>query len=278
MARKKSAVNGAADGNGAVKTPGLPGGKTLSSRLVIPPPEPEQVMAARARRGRPSNPQQGDDEARRRSGEFLERHITITRPNMEVVAVKIIGDVPYLQNRFPEKAIEAMKEKQRLGSQAKKGGKREPKDFNLCYEQAKHVANEGWLGIPCAAFRQAMVDACRTVGFKMTLAKLGVFIIADGFDRVDRMPLVRIITGDPHYVEHAVRNDSGVADIRPRPCWDPGWEAIVRIRFDADMFMAEDVVNLLYRVGVQVGVGEGRPSSKNSCGMGWGTFELALDN
>jgi len=34
------------------------------------------------------------------------------------------------------------------------------------------------------------------------------------------------------------------------------------------------VTNLLSRVGMQVGIGEGRPFSKNSAGMGWGTFEL----
>jgi hypothetical protein len=28
------------------------------------------------------------------------------------------------------------------------------------------------------------------------------------------------------------------------------------------------------RVGIQVGICEGRPDSKNSAGMGWGTFKL----
>jgi hypothetical protein len=27
-------------------------------------------------------------------------------------------------------------------------------------------------------------------------------------------------------------------------------------------------------VGRQVGIGEGRPDSRNSCGMGWGLFEI----
>jgi hypothetical protein len=30
----------------------------------------------------------------------------------------------------------------------------------------------------------------------------------------------------------------------------------------------------MHRVGAQVGIGEGRPDSKNSTGMGWGTFEI----
>lgn len=53
------------------------------------------------------------------------------------------------------------------------------------------------------------------------------------------------------------------------------WAADVRIRYDADQFSLTDVSNLISRVGSQVGVGEGRPDSKNSAGMGWGTFRLA---
>jgi len=56
--------------------------------------------------------------------------------------------------------------------------------------------------------------------------------------------------------------------------WDEGWEAQVRVRYDADQFTLEDLANLLARVGVQVGLGEGRPDSKSSAGMGWGTFMI----
>jgi len=39
-------------------------------------------------------------------------------------------------------------------------------------------------------------------------------------------------------------------------------------------FSGADIANLVLRAGIQVGIGEGRPFSKNSCGMGWGTFEI----
>ena len=38
--------------------------------------------------------------------------------------------------------------------------------------------------------------------------------------------------------------------------------------------VVHEVRNLLVRAGVQVGIGEGRPYSKKSYGMGWGTFEV----
>ena len=56
--------------------------------------------------------------------------------------------------------------------------------------------------------------------------------------------------------------------------WREGWEAVVRIKYDADMFTLTDVANLLMRAGAQVGIGEGRPDSRKSCGIGWGIFDL----
>ena len=40
------------------------------------------------------------------------------------------------------------------------------------------------------------------------------------------------------------------------------------------MLTHADVVNLIARVGIQVGIGEGRPDSKMSAGLGYGLFEL----
>jgi hypothetical protein len=48
----------------------------------------------------------------------------------------------------------------------------------------------------------------------------------------------------------------------------------LRIRYDAGMFTSDAMVNLISRVGLQVGIGEGRPDSKNSAGLGYGLFEI----
>lgn len=204
----------------------------------------------------------------------IQKEVTIKAPNFQNAEFTIIGTAPHVQNAFPQKAKEQMKAKQEAGTQSKKGKAREAKNFQECYEQSQHISKEGWNGIPASAFRAAMVSACRTVGFKMTIAKLGVFVLPDGFDRADGTPLVKITKGKPHYVEHSVRLETGVTDIRARAMWDEGWEALVRIRYDADLFTVEDITNLLMRVGIQVGVGEGRPDSKKSSGMGWGTFSI----
>jgi hypothetical protein len=70
------------------------------------------------------------------------------------------------------------------------------------------------------------------------------------------------------------RNATGVVDVRARPMWRR-WQLNVRIKYDSDQFTASDVVNLVARAGQQVGIGEGRPFSKSSNGIGFGTFEVA---
>ena len=198
--------------------------------------------------------------------------VAITAPRIATAEFRIVGTAPYIQLRFSEKAMNAMREKMELGSQAAKKKAKEARDFDEDFRQAPHVSDEGWNGIPASAFRNAMISACRLVGFKMTLAKLSVFILPDGFDKVDGVPLIRI-NGDPEpHIMHA-RNATGVCDLRVRAKYWP-WSANVRVQYDADQFSASDAANLMLRVGTQVGIGEGRPDSKLSAGMGWGTFRL----
>ena len=199
--------------------------------------------------------------------------VQIKAPKFEYATFTIKGTAPYVQNKFSEKARQMIKNQQEAGSPARNKKKREPKNFQECYEKALHVSDDGWYGIPAPAFRNAMISACRTVGFKMTLAKLSVFVEADGFDADDATPLVKITKGKPEYFE-SVMHIQQTIDIRPRPKWSPGWEAEVRIRYDADQFTVEDVTNLMVRVGKQVGIGEGRPDSKSSAGVCWGLFEV----
>lgn len=200
--------------------------------------------------------------------------VSITPPNIQTARFRIIGTAPLVQNKFSQRALESMAADQASGM--KKKGKREAKDFDACVREATHISEDGWCGIPASAFRAGLISTCRLVDFKMTLAKLSVFVVADGYerDRFGVQPLVKITKGKPERTDFAVRNATGVADIRPRPMWREGWEAVVTIRFDADQFTLDDVTNLLARMGEQVGIGAGRPDSKDSAGMGWGTFRI----
>lgn len=198
--------------------------------------------------------------------------VQIAAPKLRTAEFKLIGTSPFVQLRFSQKAMNAMMSKMEGGSQSKSKKVREARDFDDDFKQAQHISTEGWTGIPAGAFRSAMISACRLVGFKMTLAKLSVFIESDGIDKVDGVPLVKII-GKPEKNVMAVRNATGVADIRCRPMWKE-WSIKLRVTYDEDQFSLQDVSNLLARVGAQVGLGEGRHDSRMSSGLGWGCFKL----
>lgn len=205
-----------------------------------------------------------------------EKKVEIQAPKFEVAVMKIRGTAPLVMHKFSAETKAGMMKTHQEGSK-KAGGKREkpPRDFEKDYLGAFHTSKEGWHGIPCGAFRNAAISACRTVGYKMTHAKLAFFILGDGYGVDDGTPLVRI-EGTPKKHTAYARNDNGSVDIRIRPMWEE-WSATLRVRFDADMFSAQDVANLIMRVGMQVGLLEGRPDSKNSAGQGWGTFEIVQD-
>lgn len=199
--------------------------------------------------------------------------ITISPPKFERVRLRLQGTAPYMQARFSAKSMQAMMAKHAAGSTAKKGSKKDPRDFDEDFRQAMHLSTDGWVGVPAAALRNACIDVCRMVGFKMTHAKMSIFIQADGNDIVDGAPLVKLDAPEPERVDMATRNATGVADIRVRPMWRQ-WAINVVVRYDADQFTQFDVVNLIARAGEQVGIGEGRPFSKSSNGLGYGTFEI----
>lgn len=198
--------------------------------------------------------------------------IVIAAPNIQTAEFEIIGTAPYVQHKFSAKAKKMMLDAQILGPKAKNKNIKGPRDVEADYNGAMHFTSEGKHGIPAPAFRSAMISACRVAGFQMTKAKLSVFVEPDGFDADDGTPLVEI-KGKPRMHQSSVRLESGVASIAIRPMWVK-WSAKVRVRFDADQFSTSDVANLMMRAGMQVGVGEGRPDSKKSHGMGWGTFEI----
>jgi hypothetical protein len=198
------------------------------------------------------------------------------RPLRESSATfRIHGLAPYMQCRFSQKAIAKIQETHRQGSQARSKRVREARDFDEDYRQAMHLFADGTCGIPCAAFRNALISTCRLVGFKMTIAKLSVFIVADGLDIVDGTPLVRI-EGTPEQSILPVRNATGVIDLRVRPLWRE-WAANLTIRYDQEQFSTQDVANLLIRAGRQVGVGEGRPDSRDSNGIEYGLFSVMIE-
>ena len=194
----------------------------------------------------------------------------ITPPKFGVTDFYIEGAAPLVVERFSKKA--ELMAKMAEGKSAGSKKNRDARDYDKEAEEARYRSAENWEGMNAAAFRAAMISACRLVGFKMTLAKLSTFIEADGYDKNDGVPLVRIYGESQVYTAHT-RNATGVVDVRSRPMYR-NWAARLRVRYDMDQFKMADVLNLVSRCGMQVGIGAGRPDSKASAGCGFGLFNV----
>lgn len=201
---------------------------------------------------------------------ITEETCVITPPKFGVVDLIIEGMAPLVVERFSKKA--ELMAKMAEGQSAKNKKVRDARDYDREAEGARYRSADGWEGMNAAAFRAAMISACRLVGFKMTLAKLSTFVEADGFDLNDGVPLVRVYGESQTYTAHT-RNATGVIDIRSRPMYR-SWAAKLRVRYDMDQFKMADVLNLVSRCGMQVGIGAGRPDSKASAGCGFGLFQV----
>lgn len=205
---------------------------------------------------------------------FKEEAVVISPPKFATVELVISGTAPLVIERFSKKA--ELMAKMAEGKSAGNKKTRAARDYDKETEDARYRAEEGWEGMNAAAFRAGMISACRLVGFKMTMAKLSVFIEADGWDKQDGIPLVRIHGKSEVYTAHT-RNATGVVDVRARPMYRK-WASKLRVKYDTDQFTVHDVINLVSRVGMQVGIGAGRPDSKASAGMGFGQFEVVPED
>lgn len=210
------------------------------------------------------------------NGSSSHREVQIKAPNFQTAIFQIKGNAPLVIHRFSAKTKLQMKDKMEAGKSAGSKKNREAKKTDDLYNESRYVSAEGWDGFHAGSIRNAMISACRLVGFKMTLAKMSLFVIRDGIDAEEpQIPLIRIY-GKPIKQEDMARVETGQPYVTVRAAYHD-WSAKIHIRWDADQFSIQDLSNLLSRVGMQVGIGEGRPDSKNSAGMGWGTFDIVND-
>jgi len=210
--------------------------------------------------------------AKKKEKEAQVERVVITAPDFGNMTVPLIGSAILVVHRFSEKAKKEMLYKHTHPTVKSK--LREAKNPEELFQSCLYVSEEGWYGFPASAFRAASIRACSLVGVKMTEAKMTLFIVADGYDKFDGTPLCRITSGLPQMHMSAVRIQS-TTDIRVRAMFREGWKMNLKMRWDNAQLDKTDVVNLINRVGIQVGIGEGRPSSPKSCGMGWGTFDIS---
>lgn len=190
----------------------------------------------------------------------------------EELRVMVEGTAPYVPNKFTPKAAEQMLAYFERGSK-----KRAPKEKINPEEEARsrlYVAENGRYGVPAAALRKAVIEAGRFCGYQMKKLSGTIDVLGEDYDRDTGFPLVYLEGGEPEVFVSPVKNTSGTRDLRWRPYFKPGWRCTFTVIYDGDMLSKDDVIELLTRAGMNVGIGDGRPLSPNSPGLGFGRWKV----
>ncbi len=190
--------------------------------------------------------------------------IDIKRIGRAKAEIAVVGTAPLIANRFSAKAKQMM-----LDAQQGRKVQRGHKDPEKCFQEARYKIDADRDGLPATAFKAAIVDAARHFD-KVTMTELKQMIFVKG-EEVDGEMLVQI-EGPVSMREDAVRNATGVADLRYRPMYWP-WKAVLSIIYVYNSVTFESLLALVDAAGIG-GVGEWRPASKKSKTGMYGTFRL----
>jgi hypothetical protein len=178
----------------------------------------------------------------------------LPRPNIQTLDVTLIGDAPLIVHKWSEKAKKQIRDKQTGKATAGK----EKKDPDQDFKDSLHMTPDGKHGFPVIGIKAAAVTACTSIGAITKVAARQAFHIDGEY---------AIIQGaKPTMREDMVRVGMGTADIRYRGQYWP-WYTTVRIRFNANLLSAEQILNLLNTAGFAVGIGEWRPERDGQHGL-----------
>jgi len=189
---------------------------------------------------------------------------TITKPEVETIAVPIIGTAPLICHRFADKA-----KRQMLDNMQGRKSHKEVKDPDQEYQDAFYRFADGpGYGMPAIAFKAATVGGVRFFGKAITMTAFKQYAFFKGERGADGQALVRI-HGEPHMREDVVRVGRGGADLRYRPEFTD-WSAELVVTFVNSVIKQESLLSLIEAGGMGVGVGEWRPERDGDMG----TYEI----
>lgn len=192
---------------------------------------------------------------------MAETSIKFDLPRIDVrrMEATIVGDSPLICHAWAAKSKKMLLDKQMKRAKQAKEARDPEAELEACFYRFA----DGRYGMPAAAFKRAMVGACRFVdGLKMTELRGALHVVGE----------LIAIEGEPSPREDMVRIGMGVADIRFRPEFRE-WKATLTIDFNAAIISPEQIMNLLTLAGFGVGVGEWRPE----CDGQYGRFHVQTE-
>lgn len=217
--------------------------------------------------------------------------VVIVKPTIAVINVRIVGKTRLVVHNYARKSgrqvglpdwgiVETDDPVLRYASVGKvvkeKRGPRDPvKAFNESRYRLDAIDAEragvkvGCDGFPARGIRLAIIEACGFVDGATKTHVSGCVFVNPGQDLI---PIngSAIMKFDIVSVGNKAGPHTGAPDARFRAEYWP-WSMDLQIHFDASLFNEQQIIGLLDRAGMSIGLGENRPQKRGD----WGMFEVA---
>ena len=193
-----------------------------------------------------------------------EADIHLSRLQRITFEVPIQGITPLIVNRFDQKAMQAIVDKN-MGKTAKV---REAKDPEREYLNTRYIIDDERDGFPAVGFKASIVGAARLFP-SITMTALKQIVSVRGEGATQLVP----IEGERTMRQDYVRFGQSSTDVRFRAQYWP-WRATLHVQTVEGQLSQETVVALVDAGGLG-GVGEWRPSAPKSHTGDYGRFEVA---
>ena len=185
---------------------------------------------------------------------MTEKTITIPEINLQSMVVSIVGRTPLLTNRFSEKSIEQIEDKQQHRAKVAKEARNPEAEFR----DATHLISPGVYGFPAVGIKKALVAAGgRFADEKMTHLRGVINVMGD---------LIPIVGPAPTMRSDTIRLQGSKSSLAYRPQFSP-WAMDVPIVFNAGIIGQAQILNLFQIAGFSVGIGAWRPECNGTFGQ-----------
>jgi len=182
-------------------------------------------------------------------------NITVPGVVLQDCIITLKGDSPLICNKWSEKAKQEIRDKQ---MKIAKAAGREAKDPDKCFRDSLYQMPNGKdYGFPAIAFKAAAVNACSHIEGLTKVSARGSFHIPCDLIKIQGKPVMR---------EDMVCVGMGAADLRYRGEFTE-WQAEVPVRYNANAWSIEQLINVFNVAGFASGVGEWRPQKNGNFGM-----------
>jgi hypothetical protein len=201
---------------------------------------------------------------------LLEFVMSIELKSIEYKNVKfqIFGISCLVMHQWSEKARRELREKHA----GKKTKTREKRDVDAEAQAATYKTKDGDPGIPAIAFKSSLITAAhKDLGIEKTLVRKAIFTGC-----ADPQQVLPIGYSNMEIREDLVRVGAGAPDLRYRPYFHD-WTCDISLEFEPSLIRLEDLVKLVDRAGLTVGIGEWRPEKGGEYGRFRINHEVPID-